>query len=402
MTMIKENIVFNIYQPFRDELKDLPWDTPLEEWQEEGFEFITNIRKGRSKHIVRFIKTKNYSFAIKQTTPVNAYFEVDTFVRLLKRGIHTLTPAGYVISRDEENVSIKGLDEDLAFIVTILKDKSVPHSILFKWDFKEENRKIIYKSVAHLLAELHIRNIYWGDASLTNNLIKFAKVQNDRGNSITEVKAFLADAESVKILPEISQELLKEDLKDFFNSLRFFNEEYIKQGADRAHISLKKDKKFFLKEYNGHYELLNKIKEFEDETKIDVRETFYEITDINSLESIQKQIDEHKWYLSEHANSEVPLDISAIEWMDRIYKPIIVEFEKSGILDLFPETNSVSLYVQIMTHKYYLSKEKGEDIGIKNAIEDYVVKFSDKGKTKTIVEKLIENIVKIFPSNYRF
>ncbi len=400
--MTKDNIVFNIFQPYRDELKNLPWDTPLDEWVEDEFEFINNIRKGRSKHIVRFIKTKNYSFAIKQTTPVNAYFEVDTLAKLLKNGIHTLTPAGYVIYRDENNVVIKGMEEDLAFVVTILKDKSVPHSILFKWDFKEENRKIIYKSVAQLLAQLHVLNIYWGDASLTNNLIKFTKVINERNNIITQIKAYLVDAESVKILPEISQDLLKEDLKDFFNSLRFFNEEYIKQGADRAHISLKEDKKFFLKEYNKNYDLLKRVKQFEEETKINVRETFFEIADINSLEAIQKQIDEHKWYLSEHANKEVSIDISAMDWIEEIYKPIIDEFEKSGILNLFSETNSVSLYVQIMTHKYYLSQEKGTDIGIKSAIQDYVKKFSNKKATKSIVTKLIENIIKIFPSNYRF
>ncbi|MGD8780101.1 MAG: DUF4032 domain-containing protein [Ignavibacteria bacterium] len=400
--MTKENLVFNIYQPYREELKNLPWHKPLSEWVENDFVFIKNVRKGRSKHLVEFIKTQNYSFAVKQTTPVNAYFEVDTFARLLKRGIHTLTPAGYVIYRDENNPAVNGIEDDLAFVVTILKDKSVPHSILFKWDFKEENRKILYKAVARLLAQLHVLNIYWGDASLTNNLIKFTKVLNERGNTITEVKAFLTDAESVKILPEISKDLLKEDLKDFFNSLRFFNEEYIKQGSDREHISLKEDKKYFLKKYNEHYDLLKRIKVFEEETGIIVRETFFEITDINFLEAIQKQIDEHKWYLSEHANEEVSMEVSAKDWIDKIYKPIIDEFEKSGILDLFSDINSVSLYVQIMTHKYYLSQKKGKDIGTKKAIQDYVKKFSNKRKTKSIVAQLLENIAKIFPSNYRF
>ena len=106
--------------------------------------------------------------------------------------------------------------ESLAFIVTILEAKSIPHSILFKWDFSDSSRKSIYKSVAELLANLHFNNIFWDDASLSNILIKFIKVKDEQGKSHTELKAFLSDSETIQILKKISSELIKKDLKRFY------------------------------------------------------------------------------------------------------------------------------------------------------------------------------------------
>ena len=156
--MDKKYLVLNIEQEYRADLENLPWNLPLEEWNEKHVKFLY-IRKGISKHIVRFIKTKDFSFAIKQTNPISAYFESETFTKLLQKGIHTLIPAGYIFYKKnlfEINAEEK---ESLAFIVTILEAKSIPHSILFKWDFSDESRKTIYKAAAELLAALHHNNI---------------------------------------------------------------------------------------------------------------------------------------------------------------------------------------------------------------------------------------------------
>ncbi|OGU35904.1 MAG: hypothetical protein A2068_01105, partial [Ignavibacteria bacterium GWB2_35_6b] len=367
------------------------------------------VRKGKSKHAVKFIKTRNYSFAVKQTTPINAYFEADTYTKLLERGIHTLIPAGYIIYRSglfESKEITKSKNEkrkEHAFIITVLRARTIPHSILFKWDFSEKNRKTIYKSIAELLAELHFNNIYWGDASLANNLIKFVKEKDEKGNTRTKLKAFLTDAETVKILPEISKDLLSEDITHFHQSLEQFNKTYNEEDAERTEISIEDDKNYFIKKYNEHYQLLNSIKDFEEKTGLNVRKHFYEVDDKNSLESIYKQIEEHKWYLSEKAGKEITIQKSAKNWIENIYKPIIKEFEDSKISDFFPHTNSVSLYVQIMAHKYYLSLENGSDVGINKAIRSYSKKYSKtyskKEKPESVLHLLIQRVLNIFPSN---
>ena len=96
--MDKKYLVLNIEPEYRTDLIDLPWDIPLDQWTEKHAKFI-DIRKGKSKHIVRFIKTKDFSFAVKQTSPISAYFESETFSKLLSRGIHTLIPAGMFFTK---------------------------------------------------------------------------------------------------------------------------------------------------------------------------------------------------------------------------------------------------------------------------------------------------------------
>lgn len=409
--MAKDNIVYNLFPPYQDELLDLPWEKSLSKWSGKEVDFI-DVRKGKSKHTVRFIKTKSFSFAVKQTTPINSYFEVDTYNKLLEMGIHTLIPAGYVIyqselfaSKEFESPKTEKRKEH-AFIITVLSHRTIPHSILFKWDFTEKNRQTIYKSIAELLAELHFNNIYWGDASLNNNLIKFVKEKDEKGNTRTRLKAFLSDAETVKILPEISKDLLSADITHFYQSLDQFNKTYIKEDLNRSEFSIEGDKKYFKEKYDEHYLLLKSIKDFETKTGLNVREHFFEVEDKYSLESIYKQIEEHKWYVSEKEGNEVTIQKSAKNWIENIYKPIIKEFEESKISDFFPHTNSVSLYVQIMAHKYYLSIENGSDVGINKAIRSYSKRYSQEyhhiEKPDNVLQSLIKKVLNIFPANHKF
>jgi hypothetical protein len=399
--MDKKYLVFNIEAEYRADLENLPWDTPLNEWSEKQVKFL-DIRKGISKHTVRFIKTKDFAFAIKQTSPISAYFESETFAKLLQKGIHTLIPAGYIYYKKNLFEINSDENESLAFIVTILEAKSIPHSILFKWDFSDTSRKSIYKAAAELLANLHFNNIFWGDASLSNILIKFIKIKDEQGKSHTELKAFLSDSETIQILKKISDELIKKDLKGFYDSIKLNRDEFPQKETSKSISVLEIDKKYFKQEYNTHYNLLVKSAEFEITTGLEVQKHFFKITDQYFIDSILKQIEEHKWYLSEKSGSEIAITFAANEWIETIYRPIIKEFNKLKIFDYFPNTNSVKLYTEIMAHKYYLSLEKGEDVGIYSAIRSYSTKHSDKEESllSKFIDKLLKRLTKIVPPNY--
>jgi hypothetical protein len=55
-----------------------------------------------------------------------------------------------------------------------------------------------------------------------------------------------------------------------------------------------------------------------------------------------------------------------------------------------------------MAHKYYLSIENGEDVGIYTAIRSYSEKHSDKDESllSKFVDKLLNRLTKIIPQNY--
>ncbi|QQS34887.1 MAG: DUF4032 domain-containing protein [Ignavibacteriales bacterium] len=395
--MDKKYLVLNLFPEYRPDLEDLPWNIPLNEWTDKHAKFL-DIRKGVSKHTVRFIKTKDYAFAIKQTSPLNAYFESETFSRLLEKGIHTLIPAGYIFYKKDLFEEKTNEKDALSFLVTILEGKSIPHSILFKWDFSETSRKSIYRAAAELLAELHYKNIFWGDASLSNILIKFIKSKDEKGKTKTELKAFLSDSETIQFLKNISAELKQKDLQRFFESMKNISQEL----PDKSDSVVKDDQEFFRTEYQNNYSLLTKAADFENKTGLNIRKHFYRFTDQYSVDSIFKQIEEHKWYLSEKAGHEIDIKDAANEWVKKIYKPIINEFNKIKLFDYFPDTNSVKLYADIMAHKYYLSIEKGEDIGIETAIRSYGEKYSNKEQSifTKFIERLLKRITKIVPPNY--
>lgn len=398
--MDKKYLVLNIEPEFRADLQDLPWNVPLDQWNDKQIKFL-DIRKGKSKHIVRFIKTKDFSFAIKQTNPISAYFESETFSKLINKGIHTLIPAGYVFYK--KNLFEKNSEDDgLAFIITLLEAKSIPHSILFKWDFSDESRKTIYKAAAELLATLHHNNIFWGDASLSNILIKFIKVKDEQGKSYTELKAFLSDSETITILKQINDDHMKKDKKCFYDSMTAISKEFPKDEENKIVFDLPADKKYFKQEYESYYNLLQKSAEFENVTALEIKKHFFKITDQYSIDSILKQIEEHKWYLSEKNSEEVEMKFAAKDWIEKIYDPIIKEFNKLKIFDYFPNTNSVKLYTDIMAHKYYLSIEKGEDVGIYSAIRSYSAKHSNKEESllSKFMDKLLKRLNKIVPQNY--
>jgi hypothetical protein len=399
--MDKKYLVLNIEHEYRSDLENLPWNTPLNEWNDKQIKFL-DIRKGISKHIVRFIKTKDYAFAIKQTNPISAYFESETFTKLLQKGIHTLIPAGYIFYKKNLFEINSDDTENLAFIVTILEAKSIPHSILFKWDFSDESRKTIYKAAAELLAELHHNNIFWGDASLSNILIKFIKTKDEQGKSRTELKAFLSDSETITILKKISDDHIKKDIKRFYDSMTEISKEFPKDVKNKSDIDLSEDKKYFKQEYKSCLELRSKIYDFENTTGIEIRKHFFKITDQYTVDSIFKQIEEHKWYLSEKSGNEVEMIFAAKDWIEKIYKPIIKEFNKLKIFEYFPDTNSLKLYTDIMAHKYYLSIENAEDVGIYKAIRSYSEKHSNKEENllTKFVDKLLKRLTKIVPPNY--
>lgn len=404
--MKQQNLILNIHPKYEQELFDFPWDEPLDKWDPEKIQFI-DVRKGKSKHVIKFVKTKSFSFAVKQTTHLNAYFESETYKKLISLGINAIFPAGYVVYKKrlflpDEKISKKEKEKnELCCLVTVLEDRSIPHSILINYDFTEENRKTIYKAIAELLASLHQTNIYWGDASLTNNLIKFTKEKDEWGRTKTVLKAFLADAETVEMMHELPEKYKKKDVDYFINSLTEFKD---KNTPGNEFTSLENDKLYFKQEYEYQTELLKSIAAFRKLTGLDVNKHFYKIEDKNSLESISKQIEEHKWYLSEKADKEIDLKKAAKEWIKNVYNPIINEFEKIQISSFFPNTNSVNLYVQIMAHKYYLSLEADEDVGINTAIKSYCENYSKSAEEDTsfssMVKQLLQRLIKILPANY--
>ncbi len=72
------------------------------------------------------------------------------------------------------------------------------------------------------------------------------------------------------------------------------SEDYFKDDIGKSEVTLYEDKKFFNNEYQTNIEMFKKIVNFEKNTGLEIKKHFFKISDHNSIDSIYKQIEEHK------------------------------------------------------------------------------------------------------------
>ena len=154
---------------------DLPWDTPLEDWDSPRF---VNLIRGISRHVVRFVEYDGVLYALKELPERPARREWTLLRRLEGQGLPVVEAVGIVTARGEE------LD---AILITRHLEYSLPYRALFSGAAIPDLRTHLLNALAELLARLHIRGFFWGDCSLSNALFR-----RDAG----ALAAYLVDAET--------------------------------------------------------------------------------------------------------------------------------------------------------------------------------------------------------------
>src|SRR3954463_2475950 len=162
---------------------DLPWDEPLESWQNER---IVQVVRGISRHVVRFVEYDGRLYALKELPRRYAEREY----RLLRR------------LEDEEMPGVGGIGgvteraHDLdAVLITRHLEYSIPYRALFSDGAPEDLRATLICALSELLVRLHLAGFFWGDCSLSNTLFR-----RDAG----ELSAYLVDAETGEMHPTLS------------------------------------------------------------------------------------------------------------------------------------------------------------------------------------------------------
>ena len=402
LTHEADNVRFFIAPNILPSLKHLPWQHPLETWEDRGV-IIVPVKSGLSRHVVRFIQTDGGRFAVKETTFPSASREFASYVELAAREIPTLLPVG-VIARDEgtgmidTKVGRQHQKQETGYLVTALMEKVVPDSHLFRRGFKRENRTRIWDAVIHLFVRLHSNGTYWGDASLSNMLIHFSSEIVPQLGRRTQLRAVLADAETVEIHPSISDSLRVADVDFFLESMQWTEADLKASGVVREPVLTPDDRRYFLSTYRDRYAVELEMRSFELVTKIDVDQLLGDFNARGYGKLLLKHINEHKWYLSERRGREVPLTDAARDWYVNIFKPVCTIFSEYGILEYFPEKTASSLYVEIMEHKYFMSQQEKKDVGLVAALEDYSSTFARQEPFRLTLRSIVDALTSLFRS----
>ncbi|GAA1106058.1 DUF4032 domain-containing protein [Nesterenkonia jeotgali] len=169
------------------ELLDLPWQLPLEEWPEE---VIAALPRGISRHIVRFAYLGGSVIAVKETSERAARHEYRMLRQLGKLGAPCVKPVAEVTGR----TTPEGEELSPALVTRHLRF-SLPYRAVFNQMMRKETLLRLIHAQALLMVELHLIGFYWGDVSLSNTLFR-----RDAG----AFAAYLVDAETGEIHPKLS------------------------------------------------------------------------------------------------------------------------------------------------------------------------------------------------------
>jgi hypothetical protein len=381
-------------------LQKLPWYKSLTEWTERDARSL-QVKSGLSRHVVRFVKVRGKSFAIKETSAETAEKEYNSYVQLREMEVPTLRPVGRVIREDrkilsETKAAPQAESDATGYVVTRLLEYSIPQYHLFKRAFTTANRNIIWDAIVRLFVQLHRKGVYWGDASLSNMMIVFANQHLPEIGIRTVLRAVLADAETVEIYPQLSEKLRLSDVEHFLETMAWTEADVISSGIIREPLITEADQRYIMGRYLDLFEIEREEQKFELITKIDVDAMLGPFGNRGESKALLQHIYEHRWYLSEREKREVPIGDAARDWYETVFKPVIRLFGEFLILDEFPDRTAASLYLDIMLHKYYLSEKVGRDVGLSAAFESYSKRFKGKHRTMEKMMGVARSMKKLF------
>src|SRR6185369_14312704 len=153
----------------------------------------------------------------------------------------------------------------------------------------------IWDTIVKLFVQLHLNSIYWGDASLSNMMILFAKEHYPEIGVRTVLKAVLADAETVEFPPVMSKQLRLADVDYFLESMHWTEADMHASGMITEPLMTKEDQDYILQRYLDLYDIEHEEEKFELITEMDVDELLGPFEQKGQGKALLQHIYEHKW-----------------------------------------------------------------------------------------------------------
>ena len=370
----------------------LPWSTPLEEWTDEH---VVPLPRGLSRHVVRIVRLRERTYAVKETVEAIAFREYRMLRDLQRLGLPTVVPQGVVTGRFDlsgEELPAALLTEHLAF--------SLPYRSLFSHGLSGESLPSLVDALVVLLVRLHLADFYWGDVSLSNVLFR---------RSAGGFAAYLVDAETGELKESLSDGMREHDLtvagENVFAELldlqasstlapevealrivELLNERYLalwteltveeEFSADEMWRIEQRIER--LNDLGFDVDELDIVTDFDgDKVRIQpkVVELGHHQRELQTLTGLYVEDAQARRLLNDIASFTAHFELGrenrtlvANRWMTQIYEPIIemVPPEARGRLE------PAELFHEVLVHRWYLSERAGAEVGILDTARDYI------------------------------
>ncbi len=365
---------------------DLPWSTPLEEWDHPRLEKMAH---GISRHIVRFVRYDDRVYALKATERKVADRELALLKDLREDHLPVVEPVGVVHDAPDPGAGV---------LITRYLDYSLPYwYVLGRTDPTMADR--LMDAGVVLLVRLHLEGVFWGDCSLSNILWR-----RDAG----AMMAYLVDAETSERRPTLSEQMRSWDIDiavenvvggllelqaqgrvtddvdpieiaeslqgryetlwdelthtdDFSVDERWRIDHRIRRindlGFDVEELSINSDgetltiRPVLIDE--GHH-----ARELRQRTGLDVQE--------NQARRLLADIEGFRAWVERDAGHPVPRAVTTARWLAEVYEPLITSIPD----EYFAQLEPAEMFHRMLENRYRMSAERGTEVSNREALQD--------------------------------
>ena len=378
------------------ELLELPWELPLEDWPEDDLPFRT-LPVGPSRHIVRFLVTESGLVALKEEPLWIAEREYDVLRHLEEAGLPAVGPLGLAEAPDRE----------AAILVTTYLKSSLQYRLLLSRVPPGPGylRDQLLDAMAGLLVELHGGGLYWGDCSLANTLFR---------RDGDKIQAYLVDAETSELHPSLSDGQRAYDLDVLVENVAFgLADLAAMQGRDdlfeeslaaaesvrdrygalwdelHAEIEVGAGERFAMA---ARVRRLNDLGFAVDEMQLEpgpagrvrlrvavTNRRFHvrqleRLTGLRALEGqarlLLNDLREYGVWLERAERRTLDTEAAAERWLVDVLEPTLDRLAPV----IGPDGDAIQAYCDVLETKWLLSERAGRDVGLTAAIDAYLAK----------------------------
>jgi len=379
--------------PDDPDLLFLPWDVPLEEWPHDQ---LVALPRGISRHVVRFVRLGGRVYAVKEVGEHLANREYRLLRDLARLNVPAVEAVGVITGRETAD----GEPLDPALITRHLQF-SLPYRALFSSTLRPDTANRLLDALSLLIVRLHLAGFAWQDCSLSNTLFR-----RDAG----AFAAYLVDAETGELHPQLSDGQRGYDLEvariNIFGELSDLEAGgLMHESIDPLHTAdavvrryarlwdeLTQTETVTSKE---RYKVDARIRRLNDlgfdvaEVKVTVQPGGYEVavqpkvvdaghhsrrllrlTGIDAGENqARRLLNDLDAFRAQWGLSAEDEEIVAHRWVAEVFEPTIRAVPKS----LRGKLEPAEIFHEMLEHRWFLSEHAGHDVGIRTAVESYVV-----------------------------
>ena len=370
----------------------LPWSTPLEEWTDDH---VVPLPRGLSRHIVRIVRLGQRTYAVKETQEDIAFREYRLLRNLQREGMPTVVPQGVVTGRTDA----AGGDLNAALLTEHLQF-SLPYRSLFAHGMTADNLPSLVDAIVVLLVRLHLAGFYWGDVSLSNVLFR---------RSAGEFAAYLVDAETGEHHDTVSDRMREHDLTVGTENIFAELMDLQASGAVGTDLDAFAIIARLREQYENLWHELTRTDEFNSEEMWRIEERIERLNqlgfDVDELDIItdfdgdririqpkvvelghhrrelqaltgmtvednqaRRLLNDLASFIAHHDLGREDRHLVANKWLTEIYEPIMAMIPSEARGKLEP----AEVFHEILVHRWYLSEQAGEEVGIIETARSYI------------------------------